>query len=105
MNPEEKRKLVIVRPFLEALIYQLGWLTSPTSQEFAREARVWAGLDDPHIVPIVGFYLDEILDRAWLISPYMGNGNVRYFLNRMKPDMRVRLRMVSHRRPSVHCIP
>ena len=58
---------------------------------------MWAGLAHPNITPLVGFDLDDRMDRAWLISPYMKNGNICGYLNLHKPDIIVRLRMVSPR--------
>ncbi|KAG8900061.1 hypothetical protein FRB99_006271, partial [Tulasnella sp. 403] len=58
-----------------------------------RELAVWANLSHPHIVPLIGFYLGDHLDQAWLISPYMSTGNLSDYLRRAKPDMRNRVRL------------
>ena len=56
---------------------------------------MWAGLAHPNVVPLVGYTLDERMDKAWFVSPYMKNGNIRDYLDEHNPDMTVRLRMAS----------
>ncbi|KAG8898807.1 hypothetical protein FRB99_007140, partial [Tulasnella sp. 403] len=45
-----------------------------------RELEVWAKLDHPNILPLVGFHLSSELDEAWLVLLYASNRNVfKYF--------------------------
>ena len=64
-------------------------------QVFARELKVWAGVEHPHIVPLVGFHLSKSRDIAWLISPYMKHGNIREYLSGQKTPRLTRMRLVS----------
>ncbi|KAG8903765.1 hypothetical protein FRB99_002792 [Tulasnella sp. 403] len=51
-----------------------------------RELAVWSVLSHENIIPLVGFYLSERLDQAWLVSPYMKNGNINDYLINARPD-------------------
>ncbi|KAG8900661.1 hypothetical protein FRB99_005826 [Tulasnella sp. 403] len=51
-----------------------------------RELAVWAVLSHDNIIPLVGFYLSERLDQAWLVSPYIQNGNINDYLMNVRPD-------------------
>ncbi|KAG8896849.1 kinase-regulated stress-responsive transcription factor skn7, partial [Tulasnella sp. 408] len=60
----------------------------------ARELKVWAGLQHPHILPLHGFYLASDYKSAVLISEYMGCGNLHDHIEIRKPPFDERLRLV-----------
>ncbi|KAG8894545.1 hypothetical protein FRB99_001193, partial [Tulasnella sp. 403] len=64
-----------------------------------REMAVWARMSHENVIPLIGFYLSERLDQAWLISPYMENGNISDYLIKVQPSEQRRRELV--RFPSV----
>lgn len=64
------------------------------SKELARELKVWAGLLHPNILFFTGYHLDINEAVAWMVSPYMQNGNVGGYLRRTQSDYYLRLRLV-----------
>ncbi|KAG8898586.1 hypothetical protein FRB99_007341 [Tulasnella sp. 403] len=58
-----------------------------------RELRVQSTLNHPNVLPLLGFYLNETLEEAWLVSPYASNGNLYDYLERVNPQMEVRLEL------------
>ncbi|KAG8898424.1 hypothetical protein FRB99_007442 [Tulasnella sp. 403] len=58
-----------------------------------RELAVWASLHHANVISLIGFHLSEHSDEAWLISPYMAQGNISSFLVRMRPNEDVRVRL------------
>lgn len=60
----------------------------------ARELKVWAGLKHPHILPLLGFYLDEEYKNAVLISEYMPYGDMKEFIEQHEPSWELRLDLV-----------
>ncbi|KAG8896808.1 hypothetical protein FRB99_008629, partial [Tulasnella sp. 403] len=58
-----------------------------------RELEVWAKLDHPNVLPLVGFHLSSGLDEAWLVSPYASNGNVFEYLERTNLGLDDRLEL------------
>lgn len=67
-------------------------------QAFARELQVWADLEHPNILPLVGFHLNSEEGISWFISPFMTEGNIREYLERIKPHMLQRLQLASTHR-------
>ncbi|KAG8917458.1 hypothetical protein FRC01_002441, partial [Tulasnella sp. 417] len=57
----------------------------------ARELKVWAGLRHPHVLALLGFYLDEDYKIAVLISEYMIHGDLKDYIDQDKPDWDKRL--------------
>ncbi|KIO25367.1 hypothetical protein M407DRAFT_49969, partial [Tulasnella calospora MUT 4182] len=52
-----------------------------------RELRVWANLKHQNILELIGFYLNPQMTDAWLISPFMANGNIIDYLTKTEaPD-------------------
>ena len=49
-------------------------------RSFARELRIWAGLNHPNVIPCLGFAVDK--SSPILISEWMDNGNVIQHLER-----------------------
>ena len=64
-------------------------------QQLARELKVWAGLLHPNILELVGFYLSDNLDEAWLLSLYEPEGNLAEYIEKRRPDAGRRLELVS----------
>ncbi|KIO27747.1 hypothetical protein M407DRAFT_41188, partial [Tulasnella calospora MUT 4182] len=60
----------------------------------ARELKVWAALQHPHILPLEGFYLCDEYKTAVLISEYMGHGELKNYIANMKPSLEERLSLV-----------
>lgn len=60
----------------------------------ARELKVWAGLQHPHVLPLLGFYLDPDYKSAVLISEYMGHGDLKNYIAKIKPSFDERLSLV-----------
>ncbi|KAG9023045.1 hypothetical protein FS837_006032, partial [Tulasnella sp. UAMH 9824] len=48
----------------------------------ARELKIWAKVNHPNILPLIGYYLSESYGIARFISPLMSNGNVSQYLKR-----------------------
>ncbi|KAG8897479.1 hypothetical protein FRC01_011324, partial [Tulasnella sp. 417] len=60
----------------------------------ARELKVWAGLRHPHVLPLLGFYLDDDYVTAVLISEYMVYGDLKDYITKMAPTYFERLHLV-----------
>ncbi|KAG8950767.1 hypothetical protein FRC04_007186 [Tulasnella sp. 424] len=60
----------------------------------ARELRIWATLQHPNILGLLGYYSSENYEIAQLISVYMVNGNVSQYLSKNQPDIATRLKFV-----------
>ncbi|KAG9045499.1 hypothetical protein FS837_006214 [Tulasnella sp. UAMH 9824] len=60
----------------------------------AREMKVWASCHHPNVLEFTGFYLADDYRKAYLISPYMKNGNVRDYLRRETPSPEARLELI-----------
>ncbi|KAG8946365.1 hypothetical protein FRC00_009649, partial [Tulasnella sp. 408] len=64
------------------------------ASRLARELKVWAGLQHPHVLPLLGFYLGEDYQLALLISEYMGHGDLKNYLVKAKPSFNERLCLI-----------
>ncbi|KAJ7134330.1 kinase-like domain-containing protein, partial [Mycena epipterygia] len=53
-------------------------------KEFGHEALIWRQLSHPNLLPFYGLYYFE--GRLCLLSPWMSNGHVMEFLQKMPPD-------------------
>ncbi|KIO28695.1 hypothetical protein M407DRAFT_71521, partial [Tulasnella calospora MUT 4182] len=60
---------------------------------FARELRVWARLSHPHILSLLGYYLDQDRKKAILVSDYMSNGDLKEYIEDKNPSWNVRLEL------------
>ncbi|KAG8909190.1 hypothetical protein FRC01_007088, partial [Tulasnella sp. 417] len=60
----------------------------------ARELKVWAGLRHPHILPLLGYYLDDEYQTAALISEFMEYGDLKYYIAMNSPSYSERLNLV-----------
>ncbi|KAG8902091.1 hypothetical protein FRB99_004845 [Tulasnella sp. 403] len=58
-----------------------------------RELNVWAGLYHTNILPLIGYHLSPQLDEAWLVSPYVTNGNLCQFILQFMPSEKEQLRL------------
>lgn len=47
-----------------------------------------------NIVPFLGYHLSNDQLDAWMVTPYMGNGNVVSYLRGQEADLTMRLRLV-----------
>ncbi|KAG8974618.1 hypothetical protein FRC05_007094 [Tulasnella sp. 425] len=61
----------------------------------ARELKIWATLQHPNILGLLGYYLSKNYEIAQLISVYMVNGNVSQYLNQNQPDITTRLKLAN----------
>lgn len=61
----------------------------------ARELKVWAGLRHPHVLALLGYYLDKDYKIAVLISEYVMHGDLKDYIEREKPVWDKRLFLVS----------
>ncbi|KAG8899006.1 hypothetical protein FRB99_006973, partial [Tulasnella sp. 403] len=64
-----------------------------TALALVQELDVWAKLDHPNILPLLGFHLSSRLDEAWLVSPYASNGNIFEYLERTQLGLDSRLEL------------
>ncbi|KAG8896939.1 hypothetical protein FRC00_005013, partial [Tulasnella sp. 408] len=60
---------------------------------FARELKVWAVLQHPHILPLLGYYLDEEYRKAILISEYQVYGDLKDYIKQERPACGIRLQL------------
>ncbi|KAG8978201.1 hypothetical protein FRB90_008567, partial [Tulasnella sp. 427] len=60
----------------------------------AREMKVWESCKHENVLEFKGFHLSKDLKKAYLISPYMANGNIKEYLIREAPPMEKRLQLV-----------
>lgn len=66
-----------------------------TAFRLAREMKVWASCKHENILEFRGYHLSKDFKRAYLVSPYMKNGNVRDYLAREAPLLNRRMLLVS----------
>ncbi|KAG9027701.1 hypothetical protein FS837_004190, partial [Tulasnella sp. UAMH 9824] len=52
----------------------------------ARELKVWARLKHPHVLPLLGYYLEKDYKLAVLISGYMAYGDLTEYIEQEKPS-------------------
>ncbi|KAG9017076.1 hypothetical protein FRB90_001855 [Tulasnella sp. 427] len=73
-----------------------GWLALRPTQEdrLARELKVWAALQHPHVLPLLGYYLDQDYKIAILLSEYMIKGDLRDYMEQENPSWDLRLQIV-----------
>lgn len=60
----------------------------------ARELKVWAGLRHPHVLALLGYYLDKDYKIAVLISEYVMHGDLKDYIEREKPVWDKRLFLI-----------
>ncbi|KAG8915079.1 hypothetical protein FRC00_008157, partial [Tulasnella sp. 408] len=61
------------------------------AKRLARELKVWAKIQHPNVVELLGYYLDEKYESPLLISTLMPNGNILEYIERAKPVIRQRI--------------
>ncbi|KAG9050295.1 hypothetical protein FS837_006405 [Tulasnella sp. UAMH 9824] len=59
-----------------------------------RELKIWAGFRHPHVLPLMGYYLDKGYRIAVLISQYMIHGDLKEYIDQEKPLWDARLHLV-----------
>lgn len=94
LRPGGTRKQRIRIAVARASFVSAFLVTDHASQALARELRIWANLDHPNVLSFTGYYLDVNGAVAWLMSPYMENGNIREHLRRSQPDFHTRIALV-----------
>ncbi|KIO17969.1 hypothetical protein M407DRAFT_84447, partial [Tulasnella calospora MUT 4182] len=62
-------------------------------KRLAREMKVWAPCIHPNILEFTGYYLSKDYKVAYLVCPYMKNGNIKSYLAREAPPLRRRLEL------------
>ncbi|KAG8891466.1 hypothetical protein FRB99_003582, partial [Tulasnella sp. 403] len=60
-----------------------------------RELVVWSNLQHVNILPFIGYFLDPRLEGAWLVAPFMRNGNLSDYLRRERLDQDTCVQVVS----------
>lgn len=65
-----------------------------TAYRLAREMKVWAACKHENVLEFWGFHLSKDFQTAYLLSPYMKNGNVKDYLVREAPPLEHRLELV-----------
>lgn len=61
----------------------------------ARQLKVWAGLNHPNILPLVGFFLDDGHSEAWIIVPWLARGNLQNYIIQFQPEDTERLKLAT----------
>ncbi|KAG8989972.1 hypothetical protein FRB94_013835 [Tulasnella sp. JGI-2019a] len=56
------------------------------AKRLVREMKAWSKLQHPNILPLLGFHLSDNLDLALIICPLQPYGNVKGYLQQMKPS-------------------
>ncbi|KAG8943310.1 hypothetical protein FRC04_002934 [Tulasnella sp. 424] len=64
-----------------------------TAARLAREIKVWASCNHENILEFTGYYLSKDFKKAYLVSPYMTNGNIKEYLSREAPSQEQRLEL------------
>ncbi|KAG8989973.1 hypothetical protein FRB94_013836 [Tulasnella sp. JGI-2019a] len=64
------------------------------AKRLVREMKAWSRLRHPNILPLLGFYLSDSLDLALIVCPLQPYGNVKDYLQQMKPSSLDRLGLV-----------
>ncbi|KIO33047.1 hypothetical protein M407DRAFT_17928 [Tulasnella calospora MUT 4182] len=60
----------------------------------AREMKVWASCKHENVLEFWGYHLSKDFRQAYLISPYMKNGNITEYLAQKAPPLKRRLELV-----------
>ncbi|KAG9006408.1 hypothetical protein FRB94_000718 [Tulasnella sp. JGI-2019a] len=61
-----------------------------------REMKIWSGLRHRNVLPLIGFYLSQTLDRAIIVCPLVPHGSLRDYVLREKPNIACRLHLVKY---------
>ncbi|KAG9041838.1 hypothetical protein FS837_011687 [Tulasnella sp. UAMH 9824] len=74
------------------------------AKRLARELNVWAKVQHPNIVELIGYYLDDKYESPLLISAFMPNGNVLEYIERDKPGIERRVALVKGITAGLACL-
>lgn len=90
-NRKQRLRVAAVRAYAVPRVQ----FTNERFQAFARELRTWERANHPNVLRLVGFYLDQNnLYSAWLITWWQQEGDILGYIDRTKPDMEKRLKLV-----------
>ncbi|KIO30867.1 hypothetical protein M407DRAFT_46286, partial [Tulasnella calospora MUT 4182] len=64
------------------------------SQRLAREIKIWSQLSHPNVLEFLGYHLNQRMTTAWLISPYITDGNLSQFIRNISLDSPLRIRLI-----------
>ncbi|KAG9000191.1 hypothetical protein FRB94_005635 [Tulasnella sp. JGI-2019a] len=64
------------------------------AKRLVREMKAWSKLQHPNILPLLGFYLSNNLDLALIVCPLQPYGNIKDYLQQVKPSNLDRLGLV-----------
>lgn len=86
---------VSMRPPSRLMLSQLISKQPLSLKSLARELAVWRQLSHPNILPLEGFYYDEsCLASAWIVTPWLSNGHVLTYVEKTRPDVTQRSKLV-----------
>ncbi|KAG8905283.1 hypothetical protein FRB99_000300 [Tulasnella sp. 403] len=85
----QRLRIAIVNKFLSSDFFGLPYVP----QTLIRELTIWASLKHPNILPLFGFYLNDRLDEAWLVSNYMPNRDINAYIGSARPPLKQRLQL------------
>lgn len=60
----------------------------------AREIKIWSQLSHPNVLEFLGYHLNQRMTTAWLISPYITDGNLSQFIRNISLDSPLRIRLI-----------
>ncbi|KAG8981518.1 hypothetical protein FRB93_008574 [Tulasnella sp. JGI-2019a] len=63
------------------------------AKRLVREMKAWSKLKHRNVLSLIGFHLSEALDLALIVCPLQSNGNVKDYLQRVKPSVLERLEL------------
>ncbi|KAG9021463.1 hypothetical protein FRB95_002063 [Tulasnella sp. JGI-2019a] len=63
------------------------------AKRLVREMKAWSKLEHRNILSLIGCHLSEARDLALIVCPLQSNGNVRDYLQRVKPNVLERLEL------------
>lgn len=68
---------------------------SSLAQDFLQHLRLWAELNSPYILPLRAFCIDPEERVFWLISPYLGKGDIVNLIKNEDVDVHKKMQYVS----------
>ncbi|KAG9048658.1 hypothetical protein FS837_012286 [Tulasnella sp. UAMH 9824] len=65
------------------------------AMRLARELRIWAKVNHPNVLKLVGYYLSDNYGCAQFVSPFIPNGNITEYMERTQAGAEARLRFAN----------